>query len=201
MLAIATLNYSLLLHLALSKDHRWRAFLSICCNRLIGLLMASMAWRLPVSWGPSVCTSALFISARGAVHAARVFQLNDPRNPYVQLLCGMLNSAVARFCRTLFAGTSLVPGGAGIFLPCNEVGVTDGHTVLLIWLAAHLLGFWSGFLLALRDEVSDRKAFLLETRQQSSHFMKAVSIQSMMLQMFAVQLFCFVWLLFLGNDL
>eukprot|EP00884_Botryococcus_braunii_P018524 jgi/Botrbrau1/5355/Bobra.0346s0026.1 len=200
LLAVATMNYSVMLQLALSKTEMRRAFVSICCNRFIGLFMAAMAWRVPFSWGPSMCTTALFISARGAVRAARLFEEHDPGNPYVEKVAGVLTSAITWLCRSCTVPLRLLVDGAGAFLPCDDVHVTSSHAVLLIWLVTHLLGFWSGFLLIFRDELSDRKAFLSATRRTSSEFLHPKWVNTMMLQVLGVQLFGFLCLLVVGND-
>eukprot|EP00884_Botryococcus_braunii_P018519 jgi/Botrbrau1/5350/Bobra.0346s0022.2 len=199
LLTLAVLNYFPLLQLALLKTSMLRAFVSICCNRVIGILMASMAWRVPISWAPSVSFAVIFISARGAVRASRLYGENDPGNPYVDFVCGRLNFGITAVCRAFSTWGGLLADGVEIFLPCDKLKATPGDTVLLIWLIAHMSGFWCGFLLTLRDEVADRKAFCVATRRNPSLLLHADSVKLMMLQMLGVQLFGMTSLLFLGN--
>eukprot|EP00884_Botryococcus_braunii_P018522 jgi/Botrbrau1/5353/Bobra.0346s0024.1 len=202
LITIAGLSYAPLLNLAVSSTDQWRAFISICCNRFIGVMMSSMAFRLPVSWAACVAFPATFISACGGVRAARLFAENDPGNQYVKSVCTALNIGLARCCRAIVAGVDPLIDGAGDFLPCGEVTITPRHTVLFIWLVGHMLGFWAGFFLSLREEVAERKAFLQENRGEAlAHSKHTASVLPMVLQMLAVQVFGFAYLLSFGNDL
>eukprot|EP00884_Botryococcus_braunii_P018514 jgi/Botrbrau1/5346/Bobra.0346s0020.2 len=199
LLTLAVLNYFPLLQLALLKTSMLRAFVSICCNRVIGILMASMAWRVPISWAPSVSFFITLVSAGGAVRASRLYENNDPGNPYVDFVRGRLQFAVKSACRWISTCGGPIAAGDDGSLPCGEVEVFPRDTVLLIWLIAHMCRFWLGFWLTLREEIADRKTFLQKVRRVPPSLVRVVSVKPMMIQMLGLQLLGFVSLLFLSN--
>jgi hypothetical protein len=199
-LVLAVINYLPLMTLLVSERHTFRALIRICCNRMFGIIMASVAWRLPVTWTPSVSFTCVFVSARGAVHAAEIFTEGNFANVYIGCLAHALSSGLSSACRMLMRVASLL-GGLDLPVPCGEAFIGPYHTVLALWLLSHVIGFWTGFLLALRDEMADRKEFLVVTRRDASQLPPIPSVWPMVLQMLGVQLFGFGCLLVFGNAL
>lgn len=161
--------------------------------------MAWMAWRLPISWVPSVPLPVVFLSMHTSVLASTVFEERDPGNPYVGFIRGKLNEGVTGLCRGFTSWGGLIADDVEIFLPCDAIQVTNRHTMLCIWLASHVLAFWGGFLMWLRDELADRKAFLIETRQDLRQRIRLESVVPMVAHILGMQLFAF-YILLLFDD-
>jgi hypothetical protein len=199
-LVLAVMNYFPLMSLLVSETHTFRALVRICCNRMFGIMMASVAWRLPVSWTPAVSFTCVFVSARGAVYAAELFTEGNPANVYVGCLAHALSTGLSHACRMLMRSAGLL-GGLDLPVSCGEPFMGPYHSVLALWLLGHVIGFWTGFVLALRDEMADRKEFLVVTRRDASQLPPIPSVRPMVLQMLGVQLFGFACLLAFGNAL
>eukprot|EP00884_Botryococcus_braunii_P018513 jgi/Botrbrau1/5345/Bobra.0346s0019.1 len=202
LLAFSALNYSPLLLRGLQEANNLKAFVSICCVRCVAIVLVSLAWRVPVSWAPSVSFGAVFVSACGALHNSWEFEEYGRKILYIQSICDKLNTGFRSLCRWFWTGTwaAFLKGGAEDFLQCDQIRVTPRHTVLFIWLVTHLLSFWLGFWLNLVDEISDRKAFLAATRRGTQQHIRPWSAAAMMLHMLGVQMFMFTMLLFFGID-
>eukprot|EP00884_Botryococcus_braunii_P018534 jgi/Botrbrau1/5364/Bobra.0346s0034.1 len=198
-LAFAVLNYFPFVNRGLSQADPLRAFATICCHRWIGIIVAWVAWRIPVSWVPSVSFVTVLISARSAVRGSAVVAVRDPGNLYLQSVSSGLNFAVAGLCRISSSLAGLLGDGVPVYLPCDGLRVDTARSILLIWLCTHLLAFWGGFLLTLKDELRERQTFLTETGREAAHPVRPKSVDPMVLQMMSVQAFGFSMLLLFGN--
>eukprot|EP00884_Botryococcus_braunii_P018541 jgi/Botrbrau1/5370/Bobra.0346s0035.2 len=204
-LVLAVLNTHPFVVRAVSRPDSLRAFISICCHRWLALAVGSLAWRVRIAHVPSVPFVAMLICALGAVRAAKAYSETGPGNLYMQFLCARLNSGLQSACTGAVNAVGVVTMGQ---MPANELAsdlcqsavVTQRHTVLLIWLVLHAVAFWVGFWYHLRDEVLDRKAFLMARTRWRSVELCAPSVKPMVLLMVAIQAYVFASLLLFGDN-
>lgn len=158
-----------------------------------------MAWRLPISWVPSVPLPVVFLIMYTSVWASKVFEERDPGNPYVGFIREILDWGATGLCRGFTSWGGVVADEVQMFLRCDAVQVTNRHTMLCVWLMSHMLAFWGGFLMWLRDELVERKAYLVKTRQELGQRLRLESVVPLVAHVLGMQLVAFCTLLVYGD--